>query len=1618
MKKVCFGLLIVFAMQFVALPGLFGSEEGVAATPGLLFEDSFETYSIGNAQAPWSNASSNQTIAKVTIANDPGDSSRGKVLRIEHLGTTPPPTGSPPPIQVISNLATGKYSDQTGTFVTEYDFYISSDSLTALNYMMYSREVSWPYAVGLSATITGTVVPLVAPTGSGSDISRSAPMGQWHRAKIETDVPNQKYRFSVDDSTYTDWVLFRPSTATPPVTHANIFKTTIGSSNASGAGNVYVDNILMYNPAVYVPPTPSPSPTFTPSPEPMRTIAPVIVPTPAAPAGYAVYEPLNLPLQLADTVYSGSLGSDTGMFVRKQDAFNTYIEVNTNATSKNLLTIPFSSGNDITTVSFDYKPAATTSPFYFNVKGSAGGTGPDVNVISLPLEGTTIKSYSFGSITDFNTVQIRISKSLSVYDMYIGGVKCNASPLPYTNAAAAATLKGIVVSTPAGSGAFRGSFDNFMVYAGEPLDVAKKGVTLSSVASGLLASSSSVTLATTATNTTGKALTAALIAIVRNGAKVEDIKIVQNVNVGTGISKLCSIPLNIPNHKGRYSVSVMLWDNSFASTIPVAQTKVLANPYSAVYLSSRWYRANAGDQGSDISTLDAIKRFMATGDKWSYITDNTQIQNITALDVSFQGALNVQTEGGYVETLEGKNVVAPWMTWQNAPYWSCVNRQAHVDNIINSAKTAIDAGATEFQHDDATANYGMLSFAAGCFCADCITSFRNYLKNNLTSAQITELGIANINTFDYKQFVLAKGITTDSMYKAQRSTTLSATNTWFIKFQKYATLQYYEKVRSALTEYAGKNIAISANMTAMSANGIAIEDQVIGEAIDYGISEHNEPRFTLTNIVSGSSVRTSIGTRMILSPVPEKKCKELVRPAIAQTYAMGQYMLVPWDIWLPGTDVPRYFGTVEEYGDLYQFIRENSFLFDGYEMAAKVGVLVNWADITKSTEPFYEKFVMDLYYAGVPFRVLIANYNSDYPLYSIQKEQLSGLEYILTYSDINSFSADDKACVQSSPATLVSKANVNSNFLGSCNGATAQSISDALFTTIRRGANGNTSLHILSDNGYECYENISVTIKEEFVSENPEAWLYRPGKIPQKLPLGYAEGKYTASIDSMEEWAIISFTKRAQDERGSFILPKDYLAFHVGNPAPTGSAIMEGGRLLMKSSGKGFNISTQNDTGKQDSLTYTYKCIEDPLLRDYSVSAALEGLEGYSGSYAGIMLRENVSSNATFIALKKRIDGRLFLEYRMQIDESTTTVDLGLSSHSYLKISKIGTNMIAYTSADGIDWTSRGAVASMVMRQATAGAFTLSSSGTATTSAVILGLKVIEQPKIVAMSRISAISVSPSTLSLKLNQIRTLKILAVVDGKNIIVPTDMFTLNSSNTSVMQATGLSSIKGIAQGNTTLTVTIPTSNGNKVYTTNVSVFEKINVLDETFESYASEATLSTGTWSMGTVPAGSWVKVIPRPTGAPANGETGKCLHIHVDESSVVNVGTTGTFSPLMEKAEVQFDFMYDKNGGKLIYINGEGANISSFISAAGITSIQSDGTSYTVMSAPVKGKWYQIKLAVDIKNNTVDWYVDGEIKATGKTFRYPARYLNSITFGNFTNGNNTDLYIDNVKVYDK
>jgi hypothetical protein len=142
-------------------------------------------------------------------------------------------------------------------------------------------------------------------------------------------------------------------------------------------------------------------------------------------------------------------------------------------------------------------------------------------------------------------------------------------------------------------------------------------------------------------------------------------------------------------------------------------------------------------------------------------------------------------------------------------------------------------------------------------------------------------------------------------------------------FQLRSTRTYFEKLVSS-----GEDVRLTVNSN-MAPQRVAqsflldMTDYLVGET-DVSSEAH------LWEIVSMLKMADAVNLPQVLSPFPRGLPDvQIVRRAIALTYALGHRMLVPWDVYI-GKEPERWFGKVEEYGDLYDFVRKNAKMLDGY----------------------------------------------------------------------------------------------------------------------------------------------------------------------------------------------------------------------------------------------------------------------------------------------------------------------------------------------------------------------------------------------------------------------------------------------------------------------------------------------------------------------------------------------------------------------------------------------------------------------------------------------------------------------------------------------------------------
>ncbi|MBU0630924.1 MAG: hypothetical protein KKC80_08450 [Candidatus Margulisbacteria bacterium] len=102
------------------------------------------------------------------------------------------------------------------------------------------------------------------------------------------------------------------------------------------------------------------------------------------------------------------------------------------------------------------------------------------------------------------------------------------------------------------------------------------------------------------------------------------------------------------------------------------------------------------------------------------------------------------------------------INYDGNPFYSygyfCCSQPAWRDYLKDAARSAVETGADGFCLITGNNEDGR------CFCSSCEAYFREYLKAKYTAPELAALGIADINTFDYSDYLRGKGYTQNDLY--------------------------------------------------------------------------------------------------------------------------------------------------------------------------------------------------------------------------------------------------------------------------------------------------------------------------------------------------------------------------------------------------------------------------------------------------------------------------------------------------------------------------------------------------------------------------------------------------------------------------------------------------------------------------------------------------------------------------------------------------------------------------------------------------------------------------------------------------------------------------------------
>jgi hypothetical protein len=349
---------------------------------------------------------------------------------------------------------------------------------------------------------------------------------------------------------------------------------------------------------------------------------------------------------------------------------------------------------------------------------------------------------------------------------------------------------------------------------------------------------------------------------------------------------------------------------------------------------------------SPYDTIKAMKAFHATRLEWTYGINADYVRDVHALGCTIQGAAangsvvvdrsdpGWKNRVGCVD-LNGDYVIAPWMrTWSSKPIYHCINNPEAREGALAYFKKLIETGVDSIQHDATHLNHSAIAWG-GCFCDHCMAGFNTWLRENTTDAERREEGIADLTTFDYRQHLKSLDAPVGDAFR--RWAGGGRLRDWFIQFQLKATTEYHRWWRQRLNEWAGRHIAASCN------NGTH-RFEPPEEMFDYFHGELQERYANPPFLWDAFQKARAMGkTQTVMMPQRRtfsqfESWTRHTRQTIATAYALGGHCRVPWDQYMPRPDAKRYFGTPEQYADLYAFVRGCAAYLDGYAEAAVRGV--------------------------------------------------------------------------------------------------------------------------------------------------------------------------------------------------------------------------------------------------------------------------------------------------------------------------------------------------------------------------------------------------------------------------------------------------------------------------------------------------------------------------------------------------------------------------------------------------------------------------------------------------------------------------------------------------------
>jgi hypothetical protein len=394
----------------------------------------------------------------------------------------------------------------------------------------------------------------------------------------------------------------------------------------------------------------------------------------------------------------------------------------------------------------------------------------------------------------------------------------------------------------------------------------------------------------------------------------------------------------------------------------------------------------------------------------------TKIGARQGLRTEFGGFINISSNADIVSAqcrdLTGKALIEPSspnvVTRGYPAFWFSINNTKFREFIIKGVERAAQCRPFGLVLDDPLGDAPATLWYNGEYSANGVIALRDYMKSVFTDAQLSQLGISDITTFDINKY-------------HQRYLNVNPERRPFrkemIDSQLKSSADMLKAVKAAFLKKLDQRVPFSGNIDPASPSDgrlLLDVDYYSFECSMNATSGRPNNGYSLLSYKFADALKrpaVAMGSGGDHAFVAENNLLGLLRCWMAEAYAFGNYFMAPYSLWANSNAKGAYWYTQKnskEIAPLYQFVKSHNYLFDSYEVIAPIALVVSYSSYVQGRTNIYD-LTKTLADKSIPFEIVIAG--DDVLGLHLSTSQLAGYSNLIL-PDGSMLCVDDAMAVQ------------------------------------------------------------------------------------------------------------------------------------------------------------------------------------------------------------------------------------------------------------------------------------------------------------------------------------------------------------------------------------------------------------------------------------------------------------------------------------------------------------------------------------------------------------------------------------------------------------------------------